>query len=341
MEQARNGDSVAQTVSGWLGGWLCRKSHVINAAAGAGSNYQVQITVYYGSGTDNANVVYANRRCKQDFGDIRFTASDGRSLLDYWMESAVKGGNAVFWVEIAGNLSTNPATIYVYFGNANATYPSLADDTAQGDSTFLFFDHFLGTTLNVTNKWTKDANITATLSNSIAYFKKATTLWQYVTSKNTYGAGSVAMRSLEHTGTNYSGVYGSYHGFVSGMTNNVHMYWDNQNRFTSIKAGVDNTELITSCATYKGIDLEWLPASCLMFMEGVQVGTTHDATTTPIVALPNAFGLYAMDWYVDWTLIRKFVSPEPSHGAWGTEVRKLRLPSQLASKIPARLYSTR
>src|ERR1035437_671599 len=83
---------------GWFdANWHYRKTHTINSATGAGTNYQVQVTVYYGNGTDNAGNVYCNTHCKTDFGDIRFTASDGSTLLDYWMQSYTASTSAVFW----------------------------------------------------------------------------------------------------------------------------------------------------------------------------------------------------------------------------------------------------
>ena len=125
--------------------WGYRKSHVINSASGAGTNYQVNITVHYGSGTDNAWDVYCDSKCRSDFGDIRFTASDGTTLLDYWIEEKHDSDNATFWVEITDNLTAQDATIYMYYGNPSAT------TTSNGDNTFIFFDHF--TSLD-TSKWT-------------------------------------------------------------------------------------------------------------------------------------------------------------------------------------------
>jgi len=115
--------------AGWLTGWSYRKSHVINPASGAGTNYQVRIVAHYGSGTDSGEDVYLNGKCRTDFGDIRFTSSDGVSLLDYWMEEKVDGDYAVFWVEVADDLSTNPVTIYIYYGNLSATTTSNPDAT--------------------------------------------------------------------------------------------------------------------------------------------------------------------------------------------------------------------
>src|SRR5665647_1396406 len=99
---------------GWYNtSWLYRKSHSIGSATGAGTNYQVPITVYYGSGTDGAGSVYTTSKCRTDFGDIRFTSSDGTTLLDYWIQSSTTSNNAVFWVEVAADLGSTQA-IYVY-----------------------------------------------------------------------------------------------------------------------------------------------------------------------------------------------------------------------------------
>ena len=39
-------------------------------------------------------------KCRSDFGDIRFTDSDGVTELSYWMEEKVDGDYAVFWVKV-------------------------------------------------------------------------------------------------------------------------------------------------------------------------------------------------------------------------------------------------
>jgi hypothetical protein len=65
----------------WLEGWGYRKSHVINPASGAGTNYQVRIVAHYGSGTDSGPDVYLNGRCRTDFGDIRFCYSPDTEVL--------------------------------------------------------------------------------------------------------------------------------------------------------------------------------------------------------------------------------------------------------------------
>src|SRR3990172_2261025 len=118
----------------WLTGWSHRKSHVINSATDAGTDYQVKITAHYGSGSDGDDDFYCDSNCKTDFGDIRFTSSDGSTLLSYWMESKTDSDNAVFWVKVTDDLSTTARTIYVYYGKSDAT------TTSNGGNTFIWFD---------------------------------------------------------------------------------------------------------------------------------------------------------------------------------------------------------
>ena len=78
----------------WLNGWAYRKSHLITASAGAGTNFQVGIKCYHGSGVNGTEArgetifgkVYLDSHNRTDFGDVRFTQSDGTTLLDYWVK---------------------------------------------------------------------------------------------------------------------------------------------------------------------------------------------------------------------------------------------------------------
>ena len=86
--------------------------------------YQKRIKVHYGSGTDNGEDVYLAGKCKSDFGDVRFTASDGETLLpyEYETEGKVDGDYAIYWVKVDEIKSDDTSYIYVYYGNSDATY---------------------------------------------------------------------------------------------------------------------------------------------------------------------------------------------------------------------------
>ncbi|TFF84009.1 DUF2341 domain-containing protein, partial [Candidatus Thorarchaeota archaeon] len=119
----------------WLSGWSYRKSHVVEGASGAGSHYNIKLKVNHGTGTDAAGSVFCNGLCQPDFDDIRFTASDGETLLDYWTQESSYSDYAYFWVEVSESLDTD-TSIFVYYGNSGVS------SVSDGTSTFLFFDDF-------------------------------------------------------------------------------------------------------------------------------------------------------------------------------------------------------
>ena len=122
----------------WLNGWGFRKAATIAPSSGAGSNYQIKVIVNASSGTDSGSNVYLNGASKNDFSDIRFTANDGVTLLNYWQETAstVYGVSAVFWVQVTDDLDSSNVIIYLYYGNFGAV------STSSGSNTFIFFDDF-------------------------------------------------------------------------------------------------------------------------------------------------------------------------------------------------------
>ena len=129
----------------WLPDWTYRKAHTIFGGNGSGTDYQLQLQIYYDSGIDSGNTVYLSSNCQPDFDDLRFTDNDGITLLSYWIEDYTYGGSATVWVKVNDNLDTDQ-TIYLYYGNP------LANSTSNGDATFIFFEDFEGTSLNTT-KW--------------------------------------------------------------------------------------------------------------------------------------------------------------------------------------------
>ena len=129
----------------WLSGYSARKELTISSVDTL-SNYQKKVTLHAhsGSDTEGADPIIHVPGCQADFDDIRFTGSDGTTLLDYWIES-ISGEVATIWVEMS--LAEGYTTVYLYWGNAAATAVS------DGDATFPFFDDFSGTSLD-TDKWT-------------------------------------------------------------------------------------------------------------------------------------------------------------------------------------------
>jgi hypothetical protein len=124
--------------------WQYRKPVTVSNSGSALTDYQVLVTL------DTASLISAGKM-RSDCGDIRFTDSDGSTLLNYWIESGCNSASTKIWVKVPSIPGSSTKTIYVYYGNSSATSQS------NGDTTFAFFDDFPGTTLN-TSKWQVNAS---------------------------------------------------------------------------------------------------------------------------------------------------------------------------------------
>lgn len=121
----------------WNPYWSYRKQLNIS---GNNLGYQMKIII----GNSSGGNVNCNGHARSDFGDIRFISfSDNTTQLSYWRKNYTAGIQATFWV----NNSRNDSSIWMYYGNSNASTIS------SGDSTFYFFDDFS----NGLSKWVMDS----------------------------------------------------------------------------------------------------------------------------------------------------------------------------------------
>ena len=104
---------------GWLSGWNYRQTITIPSSgwslSGNLSNQPGKVLIPSSNTAFWAGV-------KADGTDVRFTASDGSTLLDFEIEKFDStADDAVYHVEIASLLSGSDTVIYVYYGNSGAT----------------------------------------------------------------------------------------------------------------------------------------------------------------------------------------------------------------------------
>jgi hypothetical protein len=330
---------ITETASfnSWLTGWQYRKRHVINPASGAGTNYPVHITVYYGSGTDNGENVYLNGRCKSDFTDIRFTKSDGSTLLSYWMESVSSGNYATFWVQVSDDLNTNPATIYIYYGNPSASraddpqnidlwqlrehqtmstyYPNIA--FTKTDSTTIRIDSNTGGAnslgegdifIIVPRDWLNGKKVQINWNGYFSYAQAREIANVVVLNTELNRKQSLATNWIDAIYTNVKLVSYTSSG-SSGWTG-----WQTTTSGTISISSFSNkyVTLVIRCAdAWAGhtvmLDVNWIK----ILDSNNNVLKTYDFTNSVVMEVTGT--------YEDYGLYRKYVSPEPSHGGWGSE----------------------
>jgi len=287
----------------WLTGWSYRKPITISNAA---TDYQTKITIYYGSGTDGDNYVYCNSHCKTDFGDIRFTKSDGTTLLDIWRESKTDSDNAVFWVQNDGAPQTSG---YIYYGNSGATYPYLSSELAHGEATFIFFDDFNAGNLN---KWTGDTSY-ARIESGICIVSGASSAWRWIFSDTTIGATDFAVRAkLNH---------------IAGDGGAGAATLDQAHKIVTYRYGPTPCILSRDGTTQSFVASNWAinaykvfdyiargGLNSRFFQDGVECSNSPKTTNPPnsnsMRAALAAFGMDAIQ--CDWILLRKYMTTEPT-----------------------------
>lgn len=113
---------ISQPGSSGLSGWSYRKKIVITGGASIYTNHVIMIAVNYSGGTDIGRNLFLFNLCQGDFDDIRFTKSDGTTLLTHWTFDVVDFKSAKFLVEV-DSIAASPSTtdIYIHYGNSGAS----------------------------------------------------------------------------------------------------------------------------------------------------------------------------------------------------------------------------
>lgn len=115
----------------WLTGWTYRKEITVSNAS---ADYQTKVLI--GKTADAVGEdVDCGGNIADDFDDLRFTAADGTTLLDYWIEQIVDSGGtklATVWVQ---NNATPDTTLYMYYSGTETA-------VSNGANTFIQFEDF-------------------------------------------------------------------------------------------------------------------------------------------------------------------------------------------------------
>jgi len=339
--------SVTSQDTEWLVGWQYRKQHTILGAVGAGTDYQIRITVHRTSGPDTGEHVFIGTNCEPDFADIRFTDDDGSTILDYWLAS-YDFDIAVFWVEVIDNLDSSQS-IFIYYGN------STADSISNGDATFPLFDDFnRPNSDNIGGDWFDDSgdgdndiesNLLKTVQNENQYChieKSAPSLTTFALhgklSQHSMAPASWRMAIGVYWG---SGTWAKI-GWRSNDNFEAHLYTASQGEDNGALhySNLDGTwchykiEFATSSVDfYYSLD----GASWILVHSATRFSTVSTAPSLVIVGkgyenVNSVPGYLNGDWdnnyatagpeytnYADDIFVRRFVDYEPVQTSWGSE----------------------
>lgn len=315
---------------GWLTGWGYRKLHEVNGvAAGPLTDYQVRVTVHKGVGVDGGEDVYLGANVRDDFGDVRPTAGDGQSLDPYWMESLNPGVQAVFWFKVPViPQAPGVATVYVYYGKADASTTSdikAASKWGHGDD---FNDNTRDP--NIWDELRVGAGAPTEQNQRLELSVPSAGSEAGFVSHAVHDFHNLELRVLGHNTVIQELVIYLH---TTKVTNQNPWTPDHWYRFMMYCHGtlyVQRKVSGVSSTLYSGALMSTeellrirLENNTIRFYEqDTQRATENWALPSRaiyiILAGSETAGYRGMDWF-DTFWIREFVTPEPTHGAWGSE----------------------
>jgi len=240
------------------------------------------------------------------------------------MQEKTDNDNAIFWVEVDA-IPADPDTIdiYVYYGKADAT------TTSDGDNTFAMFDHFEGVDIDHSKWREKRSDGSYSVASSILSV--------------TGGAGftweDIVALEAWNFGFNYS--YGFYF-YFSSESDQVSIRTNDQlDNDTYIDGATDRMQIVARASKTYDIYNEGSKSDAVRTstLTDWTIGEIHRVSNTSVKFIEDGAekaeistnvpqddmgpGVCVKDdgntVYVDFIWVRKYVNPEPAHGAWDSE----------------------
>lgn len=311
---------------GWLSGWKYRKSVTLSHAAGAVSNHRMKLLVGESSGATGEDVD-CGALCLSSFNDLRFTTSDGTTLLSYKIESitgATPNQLATVWIKF-DSIGVGATTFYMYYGNASA--PAVSN----GADTFIKFDDFEwgvnGDAISTSGgsiTWTSangaiistEQKYGGTRSAKLPYTSSAASMYFGLTASN---GNAFRIRFFKEHDVNW--FYPLLHGdgskaiFFRITDGDVVNYYDGSYHSSGISVTpdawnvIDITDVDFSGGTYKiDVNESGSPVSCNMYTTTAYANIAHMEGDRSVSNADN---------WIDNVIVRDFLATEASWGSWG------------------------
>jgi hypothetical protein len=111
----------------WNSSWDYKRPINITESSGSTlTNYSVLVYVNYTKDT--------NSHAQTDFDDLRFANQTENGELGYWIENKTDSNFAYVWVKVPSLTASSNTTIYMYYGNSEASSKSNKDNVFIKDS---------------------------------------------------------------------------------------------------------------------------------------------------------------------------------------------------------------
>lgn len=298
----------------WVSGWSYRKTVSITGQTGAGTDYQVNLSIGDSSGGD----FHLESHCTSFPNDIQVTDNDQTTPLDHWVEDLTVDP-ITMWVEVADDLGSN-VDVCVYYGKSGESSAS------NGANTFLFFDDFPGAALDG-DKWNSSGTPVVSggavsLNDDDCIYTKTTYLYDTaVRAKSKADEQDTVFVSYRSS----SGVFDSHVINIFNSDANpddFNLFYLSTER-TGPHDACGNNDMADFRNTYYPYEITRIDGSVSGYQNNILI-CTMTGTQLPTTARGIGFVVWdssqesTLD--VDWVFVRKFLSPtEPAFSSAGSE----------------------
>lgn len=284
-------------------GWSYRREITISNVGTALTSYQIRLHL-----TDTANM-------KADGADLRFTDFANTILYPYWVESWAAGDSYV-WVKVP-SIPTGDSYMWMWYGNPNAN--TLSD----GDDTFVFFDDFLGTSLD-SSKWSAydgtpvvgNSKVELQLDDGITTTVLTATdpsyAWDYdFQCTNVVVIGAISYRILMESEGDYYAQYIDFN--VPDPPPPLPSQFQFRRRDNGLPTGLIEAGWDLDTERHEVTVTRLSGGNWEIFYDGVSKGTVGDNTYSQLNIMAIRVGwAYPGTVYIDVYRVRSYSSPEPT-----------------------------
>ena len=281
------------------------------------TDYQVKLTI-------DTQTLISQGKMRSDCGDIRFTwyntTSSTEQNISYWIESGCNTANTIVWIKVPEIPASSSTTVYMYYGNPDATSES------NGDNVFELFDDFDGTSLD-TSKWQ------ITVNGDSSYNIDNSTLYMHIPNvgdsnritlqTNTNFSKNLIFRTKRKANPNS----GRKQIIVGGDTRAYYELDTNdcvESFFLTSSNHCGNTEISprTDDNNWHIIDIAYvIGQEARLYIDGVFKKSITASFPTNYTYIHFAWTPYwksnPADIYIDYIYARKFTDPEPTYSVGG------------------------
>jgi len=288
---------------------------VSNTVFSSLTDYQVKLVI-------NTAGAIASGKMNVNGDDIRFADTVKCSTIPYWIESGINTSSTVIWIKMPALAASATKIIKMYYGNPNATAAS------NGDSTFMLFDDFTGSTLD-TLKWSNyGSNSTYNISNSKITINAGSPPTNYGTLILVSDQGFASPIIVEgnitatngyytHLGTLDSGTWTGYTLFNGGSSAGAHAGMHIGLSYSN--GGTFSTNFVTTNTSPGTLTGMWQSVwSSTSSITGLWPGGSFSTTISGLALSSRVQVTFGLDWKsigsvsFDWVRARQYAISDPT-----------------------------